>query len=108
MTGKTFQDLRSTAVSRLTPAGCPELEISIITGQSLASVCRMRDDYLHRDKALVVRAIEKAEKRTVLKPGCKPAWHRRRRESKRLDQINWLGNLDSNQDRRSQSPLFYH
>ena len=20
----------------------------------------------------------------------------------------WLGNLDSNQDRRSQSPLFYH
>ena len=21
---------------------------------------------------------------------------------------DWLGNLDSNQDRRSQSPLFYH
>ena len=23
-------------------------------------------------------------------------------------ETEWLGNLDSNQDRRSQSPLFYH
>jgi len=62
VTGLTFHDLRGTAVTRLSLAGCTVPEIAAITGHSLAGVARILDaHYLHRDPALAASAIRKLE-----------------------------------------------
>ena len=61
--GRTFHDLRGTAVTRLAIAGCTEPEIAAITGHSLRDVCSILDsNYLHRDPALGESAIRKLER----------------------------------------------
>jgi integrase len=62
VTGLTFHDLRGTAVTRVSLAGCTVPEIAAITGHSLAGVARILDaHYLHRDPALAASAIRKLE-----------------------------------------------
>lgn len=63
--GRTYNDLRGTAVTRLALAGCTEAEIATITGHSLRDVRSILDaHYLHRDPALADSAIRKLETRT--------------------------------------------
>ncbi|PZO04557.1 MAG: hypothetical protein DCF30_00265 [Hyphomicrobiales bacterium] len=62
ISGVTFHDLRGTAVTRLTIAGCTEAEIATITGHSLRDVgAILGSHYLKRDDALGVAAIRKRE-----------------------------------------------
>ena len=62
ITGLTFDDLRGTAVARLSLAGCTVPEIAAITGHSLVDVGRILDAHdLHRDPALAAAAIRKLE-----------------------------------------------
>ena len=62
--GRTFHDLRGTAVTRLAIAGCTEPEIAAITGHSLADVHSILDrHYLARDPALGQSAIRKLERK---------------------------------------------
>jgi integrase len=62
VTGLTFHDLRGTAVTRLSLAGCTVPEIVSITGHSLRDVGKILDaHYLHRDPALAAAAIRKLE-----------------------------------------------
>jgi integrase len=63
--GRTFQDLRGTAVTRLATAGATEAEIATLTGHSLKDVRSILDtNYLHRDPQLAESAIRKLERRT--------------------------------------------
>lgn len=63
--GRTFQDLRGTAVTRLAVAEATEAEIATLTGHSLRDVRSILDaNYLHRDPKLAESAIRKLEKRT--------------------------------------------
>lgn len=63
--GRTFHDIRGTAVTRLAMAGCTEAEIVTLTGHSLRDVRSILDaNYLHRDPKLAEAAIEKLERRT--------------------------------------------
>lgn len=65
VSGRTFHDLRGTAVTRLAVAGCTEPEIATITGHSLRDVGAILDThYLHRDPALAESAIRKLERGT--------------------------------------------
>ena len=65
ITGVTFHDLRGTAVTRLALVGCTEAEIATVTGHSLRDVRSIIDtNYLSRDPALAVSAINKLEKGT--------------------------------------------
>jgi integrase len=60
--GRTFNDLRGTAVTRLALVGATEAEIATITGHSLRDVRSILDaHYLHRDPALAESAISKLE-----------------------------------------------
>jgi integrase len=60
--GRTFHDLRGTAVTRLAIAGASVPEIASITGHSLKDVETMLDKhYLSRDRALGESAIAKLE-----------------------------------------------
>jgi integrase len=60
--GLTFHDLRGTAVTRLSIAGCTVPEIAAITGHKLKQVESILDaHYLSRDSALGVAAIQKLE-----------------------------------------------
>jgi len=60
---RTFHDLRGTAVTRLSLAGCTVPEIATITGHDLKSVEAILDrHYLSRDHALGESAIAKLEK----------------------------------------------
>lgn len=61
--GLTFHDLRGTAVTRLSLAGCTTAEIAAITGHSLRDVMAL-EAYLSREPALAEQAIAKLEKRT--------------------------------------------
>jgi integrase len=62
ITGLTFHDLRGTAVTRLSLAGCTVPEIASITGHALQDVGKILDaHYLHRDPALAASAIRKLE-----------------------------------------------
>lgn len=62
VTGLTFHDLRGTAVTRLSVAGCTPQEIGTITGHSLAHVTAIIDShYLKRDTALADSAIRKLD-----------------------------------------------
>jgi len=72
--GRTFHDLRGTAVTRLAYAGCSNAEIAIFTGLSLADVQAILDKhYLSRDPAIAESAAAKlaklAEERTKLQTG---------------------------------------
>ena len=69
--GRTFHDLRGTAVTRLAYAGCTEAEIAIFTGLSLGDVrAILTKHYLNRDPAIAENAAAKlaklAETRTSL------------------------------------------
>ena len=65
--GRTFQDLRGTAVTRLAVAEATEAEIATLTGHSLRDVRSILDaNYLHRDPKLAESAIRKLEKRTKI------------------------------------------
>jgi integrase len=56
-----FHDLRGTAVTMLSEAGCSPQEIATITGHSLATAQRILDVYLARTRALADSAILKFE-----------------------------------------------
>ena len=59
---RTFNDLRGTAVTRLSEAGCTTQEIRPITGHTLASIDRILERYVARTDAQAGAAIEKLEK----------------------------------------------
>jgi integrase len=72
--GRTFHDLRGTAVTRLTLAGCTVPEVSVFTGLSPDDVQQILvKHYLNRDPAIAKNASEKlaklAETRTKLPTG---------------------------------------
>ncbi|MCJ2112928.1 tyrosine-type recombinase/integrase [Methylobacterium sp. E-025] len=56
-----FHDLRGTAVTMLSEAGCTPQEIATITGHTLASVNKILEVYLARTKALAQSAIVKLD-----------------------------------------------
>ncbi|MBL0405486.1 tyrosine-type recombinase/integrase [Microvirga aerilata] len=63
VTGRTFHDLRGTAVTRLGKAGCTVPEIATITGHSLEDVHAILDaNYLDRDTAMAESGIRKLER----------------------------------------------
>jgi integrase len=64
--GRTYHDLRGSAVTRLAEAGCTTAEIASVTGHSLGDAGRILDRYLKRTAALAKSAISKLETRTVL------------------------------------------
>jgi len=59
---RTFHDLRGTAVTRLSEAGCTPQEIATITGQSVRYVSAILDKYLARTDKIAVAAIAKLER----------------------------------------------
>lgn len=62
--GRTFHDLRGTAVTRLAIAECTEAQIAAVTGHSLRDVKSILDaNYLHRDPKLAEDAIAKLERK---------------------------------------------
>ena len=62
LAGLTFHDLRGTAVTRLSEAGCTPQEIATFTGWSLRDVQTMLDRYLARTEKLGSIALEKLER----------------------------------------------
>jgi integrase len=60
--GVTFHDLRGTAVTRLSEAGCIVQEIATITGHSLRDVASILDRYSARTEKLAKAAIAKLER----------------------------------------------
>jgi integrase len=67
ITGRTFHDIRGTAVTRLALAGATEAEIVTLTGHSLRDVRSILDaNYLQRDPKLAESAIAKLERRTKI------------------------------------------
>lgn len=60
--GKTFHDLRGTAVTRLAEAGCSPAEIATITGHSMKDIGAMLDRYMKRTGKLAFAAIAKLER----------------------------------------------
>lgn len=58
-----FHDLRGTAITMLSEAGCTPQEIAAITGHSLRNVSAILDKYLARTRALAENAIAKLETR---------------------------------------------
>jgi hypothetical protein len=59
---RTFNDLRGTAVTRLSEAGCTPQEIRPITGHTIESINRIIERYCARTDALASAAILKLEK----------------------------------------------
>ncbi|MEM9357951.1 MAG: tyrosine-type recombinase/integrase, partial [Pseudomonadota bacterium] len=59
--GLTFHDLRGTAVTMLSEAGCTPQEVAAITGHSLNQVNGILDRYLSRTRPLAQAAIVKFE-----------------------------------------------
>jgi integrase len=62
ITDRTFNDLRGTAVTRLSEAGCTPQEIRPITGHTIESINRIIERYCARTDALASAAILKLEK----------------------------------------------
>lgn len=61
--GRTFHELRGTAVTRLALAGATVPEIATITGLSMGSLRQILDKpYLSRDPALAEAGIAKLER----------------------------------------------
>jgi integrase len=67
--GLTFHDLRGTAVTRLSEAGCTPQEIATITGHSLRDVGAILDRYSARTTKLAVAAIAKLERSRKVEDG---------------------------------------
>ena len=85
-----------------------EAEIATITGHSLRDVRSILDaHYLHRDPALAQEANRKLEAGTKTPKRAPTALRVVIRSRGKCNLIKWLGDLDSNQDWRSQSPLSY-
>lgn len=59
---RTFHDLRGTAVTRLSEAGCTPQEIAAITGHALRSVTAILEKYCARTDKLTIAAIAKLER----------------------------------------------
>jgi integrase len=62
ITGLHFHDLRGTAVTRLSEAGCTPQEIARFTGHSLRDVAAILDCYLARTDKLASTALAKLER----------------------------------------------
>jgi integrase len=62
VTGRTFHDLRGTAVTRLSEAGATPQEIASWTGHSLRSVTAILDRYCARTDNLAIAALIKLER----------------------------------------------
>jgi integrase len=60
--GVTFHDLRGTAVTRLSAAGCTLQEIVAITGHSLRDAANILDKYSARTNEIAIAAIAKLER----------------------------------------------
>jgi len=60
--GLHFHDLRGTAVTRLSEAGCTPQEIARFTGHSLRDVAAILDRYLARTDKLASNALAKLER----------------------------------------------
>jgi integrase len=60
--GRTFHDLRGTAITRFAEAGCSVPEIASISGHTLASAAKILEQYLARTAATAHSAIAKVEK----------------------------------------------
>jgi integrase len=60
--GLTFHDLRGTAVTRMSEAGCSPQEIATFTGWLLRDVQAILDHYLARTNKLAATALEKLER----------------------------------------------
>ena len=107
--GVTFNDLRGTAVTRLAIAGCTEAEIVAITGHTLRDVRSILDaHYLTpRPGAGRGRNQEARSENKFSQTGSQLGFAVLSRNRGKCNAINWLGDLDSNQDWRSQSPLSY-
>ncbi len=60
--GLHFHDLRGTALTMLSEAGCTPQEIATITGHSLRDVGAIMDRYSARTDKLAVAAIAKLER----------------------------------------------
>lgn len=60
--GKTFHDLRGTAITRLHLAGGSNAEIASISGHKLSQITRILDTYVAVSNHLAVSAIEKLER----------------------------------------------
>ncbi len=60
--GLHFHDLRGTAVTMLSEAGCSVQEVAAITGHSLAGAQKILDSYLSRTRHMAESAIAKLEK----------------------------------------------
>lgn len=57
----TFNDLRGTAITMLSEAGCTSQEIATVTGHTLKSVAQILKRYLARTRPLAEAAILKLE-----------------------------------------------
>jgi hypothetical protein len=57
-----FNDLRGTAVTRSSEAGCSLQEIAVITGWTLQNVNRILERYLKRTDKLASLAMAKLER----------------------------------------------
>ena len=57
-----FHDLRGTAVTRLSEAGCTPQEIARFTGHALRDVAAILDRYLARTDTLALTALAKLER----------------------------------------------
>lgn len=62
-----FHDLRGTAVTMLSEAGCTIPQIASITGHSLKTVTKILDKYLARTRALAGEAVTLFEKSKATK-----------------------------------------
>jgi integrase len=62
ISGLTFHDLRGTAVTRLSAAGCTPQEIATITGHGLRNVADILDKYSARTSEIAIAAIAKLER----------------------------------------------
>ncbi|MEE9588676.1 MAG: tyrosine-type recombinase/integrase [Hyphomicrobiaceae bacterium] len=65
--GLTFHDLRGTAITRLSEAGCTNIEIAAITGHGLQHIGQILDKYPARAQTLARSAIHKLEKKMKTK-----------------------------------------
>ena len=63
--GLHFHDLRGTALTMLSEAGCTPQEIAAITGHSLRYIGQILDVYLARTRVLAENAILKLEARNA-------------------------------------------
>ena len=88
--------------------GCSRAEIGANTGHGNAEVTAILEAHdAATDPRLAGSAIRRLES-AAQAPNCPPNRAAGSgEEEEKTGEDRWLGNLDSNQDRRSQSPLFY-